>query len=140
MGIFLDVKKVFDSINNDVLPKKLYYVGIRGTENDLVRSYLTNRLQVVNINGKYSDPSKINHGVQQGTVLGPIFFIMYINGLLVEAKLLCFADNMVIFSYKIKKNKKWYYKGNKVFKSIKLWFDNNFLELNSINNITITNS
>lgn len=75
MVIFLDVKKAFDSLNHDLLLKKLHYSGIRGIENDLIRSYLTNRVQCVKINEKYSNPMSLNHGVPQGTVLGPIFLL-----------------------------------------------------------------
>lgn len=101
MSIFLGIGKAFDTINHEILLKKLYYAGIRGTENDLVKSYLTNRMQVVKLNENYSTPLILNHGEPQGSVLGSIFFIIYINGVLninVDANTVCFADDTIILA------------------------------------------
>ena len=78
MGIFLDLTKAFDTVDHDILLQKLNSYGIRGHSNDFFRSYLTNREQFTFINKKKSTTKSINFGVPQGSVLGPLFFILYI--------------------------------------------------------------
>lgn len=83
-------------MNHQLLLRKLNYAGIRGIANKLISSYLSDRHQIVKINDKLSQSLSVKHGVLQGTVLGPIFFILYINGLLninTEAEIMCFADD-----------------------------------------------
>ena len=77
--IFVDLQKAFDTVNNEILLQKLNYYGIRGTINNWFRSYLLNRKQIVSINGFESDTKILKHGVPQGSVLGPLLFLLYIN-------------------------------------------------------------
>lgn len=77
MGIFLDVQKAFDSVNHELLLKKLEYSGIRGVANNLLKSFLNERTQIVQINECYSKAKDITCGV-----LGPLLFIFFINDLL----------------------------------------------------------
>ena len=78
-GIFLDLSKAFDTVNHDILIQKLEYYGIRGLPGDWFRSYLTNRSQFVSIENTNSVLKSITCGVPQGSVLGPLLFLLYIN-------------------------------------------------------------
>ena len=100
VGVFLDLSKAFDTVDHNILLDKLEHYGIRGLALDWVRSYLSNRLQFVQFNGQCSSPQTISCGVPQGSILGPLFFLLYINDLnnvsmLVE--LILFADDTNLF-------------------------------------------
>ena len=79
--IFHDLKKAFDTVDHDILIKKLSYYGLNGKEFSLLQSYLTNRSQCCSVNGKVSNFSSISCGVPQGSILGPLLFIIYMNDL-----------------------------------------------------------
>ena len=79
IGIFLDLKKAFDVCSHNILLKKLKKFGIEGKAHDWFKSYLANRKQKVDIMGNLSDETTINISVLQGTTLGPILFLCYIN-------------------------------------------------------------
>ena len=80
-SIFLDLKKAFDTVNHDLLIKKLNSYGIRGRELDWFKSYLSGRMQAVNINSTLSHFKNIEIGVPQGSILGPLLFIIFVNSL-----------------------------------------------------------
>ena len=80
-SIFLDLAKAFDSVNHQILLAKLYKYNIRGSALDLFRSYLTNRWQYVKLNNTKSDMKLIDIGIPQGSILGPLLFLLYINDL-----------------------------------------------------------
>ena len=77
-GVYLDLQKAFDTVNHDILLHKLYNYGVRGVVYDWFRNYLTNRQQFTCIAGIQSSVSCVSCGVQQGSVLGPLLFKIYI--------------------------------------------------------------
>ena len=80
-GVFVDLKKAFDTFDHNILLKKLDYYGVRGIANEWFASYLKNRKQFVSISGHISSSQVIQTGVPQGSVLGPLLFLLYINDL-----------------------------------------------------------
>jgi len=132
LGIFLDVKKAFDSVDHKILLNKLDKYGIRGTPNNLIKSFLENRSQQVRINDVLSSLSLLNYGVPQGTVLGPLLFIVYINDLLnldTECSIYCFEDDTTILIHDLNKINLMR-KASKIMTSVKNWFNANSLEIN----------
>lgn len=98
---FLDLAKAFDTVDHSILLDKLYCIGIRGQALVLLSSYLSNRYQRVKIDGSVSDNLPINTGVPQGTILGPLLFILNINDILQEIPqeaILSYADDTAIIA------------------------------------------
>ena len=131
-GVLIDLQKAFDTVKQSILLEKIEHYGIRGTALSWFSSYLSDRKQYVSVNGHTSDHLKILCGVPQGSVLGPLFFLIYINDLPNVSKLLSFylfADDTNIY-YKshdlvhLQKNM------NRKLKKVKKWLDSDRLSLN----------
>ena len=98
--IFLDFAKAFDTVNHKILVQKLDYYGVKGSTLALFENYLSNRIQVVEVNGKISEKGLIKHGVPQGSILGPLLFLLYINDISNSSEILkffLFADDTTVF-------------------------------------------
>ena len=98
-AVFLDISKAFDKVWHDRLIFKLEQNGISGNLLRLLQNYLDDRKQRVVINGSYSDYSNIESGVPQGSVLGPLLFLVYINDLErnIKSNIKFFADDTMLF-------------------------------------------
>lgn len=100
-GVFLDLRKAFDTVDHKILLKKMEYYGIRGIANNWFKSYLSGRLQSVFVSGMSSETLEIAHGVPQGSVLGPLLFLLYINDLpnaIIYSKPFIFADDTALLN------------------------------------------
>ena len=96
--LFLDLKKAFDSVSHKILLSKLEYYGVKGVALELFRSYLSNRKQVTGIGDCVSILDLIEWGVPQGSVLGPLLFLIIINDIPCASELLTwlFADDTAL--------------------------------------------
>ena len=106
----MDIKKAFDTVDHDILLSKLEHYGIRGLANNWFKSYLTNRNQYVSINGFDSALKEMKYGVPQGSVLGPLLFLIYINDLHCAIKYsttpsLCRDTNFLYVAKSLKKSR-----------------------------------
>ena len=100
MGIFLDFRKTFDTVDHEISLQKLHCLGIHGNVYALMASYLTERKQFVNVNSEKSNLQLVKRGVPQGSILGPLLFLVYIDDIASNAniigKMLLYADDTVL--------------------------------------------
>ena len=132
LGLFLDLKKAFDTVNINILLSKLHFLGIRGDMLSIIKSYFTNRKQILEAKGYKSECKEIKLGVPQGSILGPLFFIIYINDIVNisnKVKFFQFADDTAIIiqgdSYEHIQNII-----NSFIPKLTAWFSSNRLSLN----------
>jgi len=102
--IYFDFSKAFDTVPHDKLVNKLYKIGIRGSLLQLLKNYLADRKFTVMIQDYKSDLVDINRGVPQGSILGPLFFLIYISDLpsfceTKDVKIKLFADDLKAYTF-----------------------------------------
>ena len=132
-GVFLDFKKAFDTVNHKILLKKLEHYGVRGHALKWFTSYLTEKRQYTTVNNMDSQIDDISYGAPQGSVLGPLLFLMYINDLNSAIKFSCichFADDTNIL-YRHQSLRKINQRINFDLKNIVEWLRANRIALNT---------
>jgi len=132
IGIFLDLSKAFDTIDHKILLDKLQCYGFRGIALDWLTSYISSRSQFVSINGNNSLPLALRTGVPQGSILGPLLFILYINDIIkvnTDVELLLFADDTNMFLHDTDIDS-LSVRANKALFDISMWFKLNKLSVN----------
>ena len=130
-GVFIDLKKAFDTVDHQILLQKLAHYGVRGIPLKLFSDYLTNRYQFTCVNSVNSNPKLITVGVPQGSVLGPLLFLLYINDLpkITSLKTILFADDTALFASDSNSGKLEKFV-NVELEKVKLWLIQNKLTLN----------
>ena len=103
-NIYIDLSKAFDTLVHEILLKKLAYYGVVGIAQTLFKEYLTERFQYVQFNDSCSSKKNIKTGVPQGSILGPLLFLIYINDLPEisrHIKMVMYADDTTLYSIAI---------------------------------------
>ena len=132
VGVYLDIRKAFDCVQHSTLLDNLHKIGIRGNLFCLMKSYLMSKAQYVHYNGCNSSTKSIEYGVPQGSILGPLFFILFMNDFSRASQLLfsiLFADDTSVFLIG-KEYTQLIVSVNKELKKVSPWLNANGLAIN----------
>lgn len=135
LALFLDLNKAFDTVNHKLLIQKLEKIGIKDLELNLFKSYLSNRKQYIEINNTKTNSLPLTHGVPQGSVLGPILFLIYVNDLyditenFTDSSSTLFADDTVLL-FRNKNKESLCAMGTNGFEKVFIYLTENRLSLN----------
>lgn len=135
MGLFVDFSRAFDTVNHKLLISKLYRYGVRGTPLKLLKSYLEGRTQATKVNDVKSKCSSIKQGVPQGSILGPLLFILFSNDLInflgkrSNVSVVCYADDTNILITESNMDLLKYYT-EEIYKDVIKWSTINKLNIN----------
>lgn len=127
----IDLSKAFDTVSHNILLNKLHYYGVRGLSNDWMNSYLSDRYQFTQVENYKSSIESISCGVPQGSILGPLLFLIYVNDIWMSCglKVLSFADDTTVLAHghnEISVTNKL----NKELSNLSTWLRENRLTLN----------
>lgn len=131
-AVFVDLAKAFDTVPHGRLLTKLERYGIRGNAYNLFSSYLSDRVQTVKIDNTYSSPRTVRIGIPQGTVLGPICFLIYVNDVFdldIEGRIISYADDTVMI-FRGDSNESVRDMMERGLTQLKTWLEINLLSLN----------
>ena len=128
--ILIDLQKAFDTIDHEILLNKMHYLGFSASAIKWFRSYLANRTFLVNVDESYSNPGDLNCGVPQGSILGPLLFLLYVNDMpqAVSCDLLLYADDSCLV-FQAKDVDEIEFKLNQDFNNLCDWFVDNKLSI-----------
>ena len=132
IGVFIDLSKAFDTVDHNILLKKLSFYGVRNNNLKWFKSYLSNRKQFISTDEGNTDMETITCGVPQGSILGPLLFLIFVNDLTQATSLdpIMFADDTNLF-YSNKDITTLFEVVNKELVNINTWFQANKLSLNA---------
>ena len=131
-SVFLDLSKAFDTVDHNILLPKLKLIGLDSKSLTWFESYLSNRLQKTSISNTLSSPLPVSVGVPQGSILGPLLFIIYVNempNIVKHCEIILYADDTLLY-YSSNSAKDIEQRINEDLLSISKWLDENLLTLN----------
>ena len=131
-AVFLDLSKAFDTVDHHLLLRKLMNIGLTSSTTQWFRSYLTNRSQITSVGDALSSATKMPVGVPQGSLLGPLLFLIYVNDLPdchLASDIILYSDDTVVY-YSSKSVSDLEHHINADLRTVSEWFSRNLLTLN----------